>query len=100
MSAGKVFRKGSVDKYIRRASASKKMRLSQPMPPRKLNLSDSLLDSSGEEFRLNLSCDEDEPASPGLVTFCEIFYFPTIIVYNILSTDRTIFPHIKNHFSL
>ena len=61
MSAGKVFkRKGSVDKYIRRASASKKIRLSQPVPPRKLNLSDSLLDSSCEEFRLNLSCDEDE----------------------------------------
>jgi hypothetical protein len=68
MLAGRVFkRKGSVDKYIRRTSASKKMRLSQPMPPRKLNLSNSLLDSSGEEFRLILSCDEDEPASPCLV---------------------------------
>ena len=66
MSAGKVFkRKGSVDKYMRRASASKKIRLSQPVPPRKLNLSDSLLDSSCEEFRLNLS-DEDVSENPGL----------------------------------
>ena len=26
--------------------------------------------------------------------FCEIFYFPTIITYNVLYTDRTVFPHI------
>ena len=73
LSAGKVFkRKRSIDKYIRRASASKKVRLSQPIPPRKLDLSDSSLNSSGD-FRLNLSSDEEEsPAAevtnPGAMT--------------------------------
>ena len=54
MSAGKVFkRKRSIDKYIRRASASKKVR------QRKVDLCDSSLDSSGD-FRLNLSSDEED----------------------------------------
>ena len=38
--------------------------------------------------------DGEDPYYTPLEVFCEIFYFPTIITYNVLYTDRTVFPHI------
>ena len=47
----------------------------------------SLILIAASNFWKNLLLDNPD-------NFCEIFYFPTIITYNVLYTDRTVFPHI------
>ena len=59
-SAAKMFKRRSIEKYVRKSSAARRLRLMQTMPDKTLNLTQSSLDSSidgdGSVLIANVGC--------------------------------------------